>query len=70
MQVPSTRGYCHDYHLVHSRPRWVVYAKPPFAGPQAVLAYLACYTHRVNIQNRHLNAFDASGPTFCSRVSL
>jgi hypothetical protein len=27
--------------------RWVVYAKPPFAGPQAVLAYLARYTHRI-----------------------
>ena len=32
--------------------RWVVYAKPPFAGPEAVLAYLARYTHRVAISNR------------------
>jgi hypothetical protein len=29
--------------------RWVVYAKPPFAGPEAVLAYLSRYTHRVAI---------------------
>ena len=31
------------------RKRWVVYAKPPFAGPKAVLAYLSRYTHRVAI---------------------
>lgn len=44
--------------------RWVVYAKPPFAGPQAVLAYLSRYTHRVAISNRRLITFDASGVTF------
>ena len=33
---------------------WVVYAKPPFAGPEAVLAYLSRYTHRVAISNRRL----------------
>ncbi|MBS3651919.1 IS91 family transposase [Pseudaminobacter sp. 19-2017] len=44
--------------------RWVVYAKPPFAGPEAVLAYLSRYTHRVAISNRRLIAFDASGVTF------
>jgi hypothetical protein len=32
--------------------RWVVYAKAPFAGPEAVLAYLSRYTHRVAISNR------------------
>ena len=36
--------------------RWVVYAKPPFAGPEAVLAYLSRYTHRVAISNRRLIA--------------
>ena len=35
--------------------RWVVYAKPPFAGPEAVLAYLSRYTHRVAISNRRLS---------------
>jgi len=43
--------------------RWVVYAKPPFAGPQAVLAYLSRYTHRVAISNRRLIAFDERGVT-------
>lgn len=43
--------------------RWVVYAKPPFAGPQAVLAYLSRYTHRVAISNRRLIAFDKTGVT-------
>jgi Putative transposase/Transposase zinc-binding domain len=43
---------------------WFVYAKPPFAGPQAVLAYLARYTHRVAVSNRRLVALDADGVTF------
>lgn len=46
------------------RKRWVVYAKPPFAGPQAVLAYLSRYTHRVAISNRRLVGFDEAGETF------
>ena len=37
---------------------WVVYAKRPFSGPQAVLAYLSLYTHRVAISNRRLVAYD------------
>jgi Putative transposase/Transposase zinc-binding domain len=43
---------------------WVVYAKRPLAGPQAVLAYLARYTHRVAIANRRLIALDDNGVTF------
>jgi hypothetical protein len=39
----------------------VVYAKPPFAGPEQVLAYLARYTHRVAISNRRLVALDDGG---------
>ena len=38
--------------------RWFVYAKRPFAGPKAVLAYLSRYTHRVAISNRRLIAAD------------
>jgi hypothetical protein len=38
------------------RSEWVVYAKRPFAGPKAVLAYLARYTHRVAISNSRLSA--------------
>ena len=41
--------------------RWVVYAKPPFGGPEAVLAYLSRYTHRIAISNRRLIAFDEQG---------
>ncbi len=47
-----------------SRKNWFVYAKPPFAGPQAVLAYLARYTHRVAISNSRLVALDERGLTF------
>ena len=43
--------------------RWVVYAKAPFAGPEAVLAYLSRYTHRIAISNRRLIAFDETGVT-------
>src|SRR5262245_2787476 len=43
---------------------WVVYAKRPFGGPAAVLAYLARYTHRVAIANSRLIAADHAGVTF------
>ena len=43
---------------------WVVYAKRPFAGPEAVLAYLSRYTHRVAIANSRLLALDENGVTF------
>ncbi len=43
---------------------WVVYAKPPFGGPEAVLAYLSRYTHRVAISNRRLISLDEAGVTF------
>ena len=37
---------------------WVVYAKPPFGGPEVVLKYLARYTHRVAISNYRLMAIE------------
>jgi hypothetical protein len=43
---------------------WFVYAKRPFAGPQAVLAYLARYTHRVAISNSRLIRLADKGVTF------
>ena len=46
------------------RKKWFVYAKPPFAGPEAVLAYLSRYTHRVAISNSRLIALDDTGVTF------
>jgi Putative transposase len=47
-----------------SKKRWFVYAKRPFAGPKAVLAYLSRYTHRVAISNRRLIAVDQRSVTF------
>jgi hypothetical protein len=44
--------------------RWFVYAKRPFAGPKAVLAYLSRYTHRVAISNSRLIKVDAASVTF------
>ena len=46
------------------RCEWVVYAKRPFAGPAAVLAYLSRYTHRVAISNSRLISLDERGVTF------
>ena len=43
---------------------WCVYAKRPFGGPEAVLAYLSRYTHRIAISNRRLVAWDDTGITF------
>src|SRR4051812_14684200 len=54
-----------DAHLAPLRRKnWFVYAKPPFAGPEAVLTYLARYTHRVAISNSRLLALDERGVTF------
>jgi hypothetical protein len=54
-----------DAHLAPLRKKnWFVYAKPPFAGPEAVLAYLARYTHRVAISNSRLLGLDERGVTF------
>ena len=44
--------------------KWYVYCKRPFAGPEAVLAYLARYTHRVAISNKRLVSIDEKGVTF------
>jgi hypothetical protein len=43
---------------------WVVYSKRPFGGPEAVLAYLSRYTHRVAIANSRLIACDHKGVSF------
>ncbi len=52
-------------HLVPLRKtNWVVYAKPPFGGPEAVLAYLTRYTHRVAISNHRLISADANTVAF------
>lgn len=43
---------------------WVVYAKPPFGGPERVLKYLARYTHRVAISNHRLVGMDDQAVSF------
>jgi hypothetical protein len=54
-----------DAHLAPlKRKKWFVYARPPFSGPETVLAYLARYTHRVAISNSRLIALDERGVTF------
>jgi hypothetical protein len=54
-----------ETHLAPLRKtNWVVYAKPPFGGPKAVLAYLSHYTHRVAISNHRLVSVDAETVTF------
>jgi len=50
-------------------PRWVVYCKPPFGGPERVLRYLGAYTHRVAISNRRLVSFLDDKVTFRWRDS-
>ena len=47
-----------------SQIEWVVYAKRPFAGPAAVLAYLSRYTHRIAIANSRLLSMNEKGITF------
>ena len=46
---------------------WVVYCKPPFAGPEKMLEYLGRYSHRVALSNDRLIGFEADQVTFCYR---
>jgi hypothetical protein len=73
-QLADKRAFLRHLAPVRKK-RWVVYAKallsackavegPPFGGPEAVLAYLSRYTHRIAISNRRLIAFDERGVTF------
>ncbi len=61
--LPDT--YAFAAHLAPLRKiEWVVYAKPPFGGPEQVLAYLSRYTHRVAILNSRLISADANTVAF------
>jgi putative transposase len=53
-----------DFLVPLRKAEWVVYAKRPFGRPEAVLAYLSRYTHRVAIANSRLIAVDEGGVTF------
>jgi hypothetical protein len=63
--APLAERYAFAAYLAPLRKaEWVVYAKPPFGGPEAVLAYLSRYTHRVAIANSRLVALDNAAVTF------
>jgi len=68
-ELSQTSGFEHAGHFMawckqQQSMEWVVYAKPPFAGPQAVLKYLSRYTHRVAIANRRLQSIDETHVSF------
>jgi hypothetical protein len=50
--------------IAANRRDWVVYVKPPFGGPEQVLAYLSRYTHRVAIANSRLVSVESGQVTF------
>jgi hypothetical protein len=53
-----------DLLRLHEDKEWVVYAKPPFGGPERVLEYLGRYTHRVAISNHRLLSLEDGQVTF------
>ncbi len=63
VELQQTKRFMH-YLAPLRNSEWVVYAKLPFAGPEAVLAYLSRYTHRVAIANSRLICADEHGITF------
>jgi hypothetical protein len=61
--LTEARRFCAFLQFLFSE-NWVVYAKPPFGGPEHVLHYLARYTHRVAISNHRLVAFQSDRVSF------
>ena len=59
-QEKTFRAFLRSLH----RKKWVVYAKPPFGGPQYVLHYLARYTHRVAISNHRITNYSEGKVSF------
>ena len=64
LQALAKERAFHSFLRTLFREDWVVYAKPPFGGPQHVLHYLARYTHRVAISNHRLVNFADGQVTF------
>lgn len=64
LQPLAQRRSFHSFLRTLFRHDWVVYAKPPFGGPEHVLHYLARYTHRVAISNHRLVSFAEGKVTF------
>jgi Putative transposase/Transposase zinc-binding domain len=60
----KTREVFHSYLAPVRKKEWVVYAKPPFAGPKQVLDYVGRYTHRVAISNNRLIDIDNGHVSF------
>jgi hypothetical protein len=60
----NQRGAFAAYLAPLRKLEWVVYSKRPFGGPEAVLAYLSLYTHRIAISNSRLVTFDDTSVTF------
>ena len=61
--LADAKAFAH-YLAPLRKTKWFVYAKRPFSGPNAVLAYLSRYTHRVAISNSRLISADENGVTF------
>ena len=64
LRALAEAGAFHHRLAAAAHTEWVVYAKPPFGGPEQVLKYLARYTHRVAISNRRLVASEDGAVTF------
>ena len=58
---PQSESRFADTLRIAASKKWEVYAKRPFAGPEAILKYLGLYTHRVAISSRRLLSMDAKG---------
>jgi hypothetical protein len=60
---PTEKRAYKDWKELLYQKSWVIYAKKPFGGPQAVIEYLGRYTHKVAISNHRLKAYDAVNET-------
>lgn len=68
MHLSDRRAFLRHLSPVRKK-NWVVYAKPPFAGPEAVLAYLSRYTHQVAISNSRLLGSTKPGSRSATRTT-
>ena len=64
LQMLHEHAAYRHYLVPLRRAKWVVYSKPPFAGPQQVLDYLGRYTHRIAISNNRLLSIDGGQVCF------
>ena len=64
LKILTDPGWFNEHLRPLNKIDWVVYAKAPLAGPEAVLTYLSRYTHRIAISNRRLVRFTSNGVTF------